>query len=254
MHETKRLRVEVKDADQGIVEAVFSRFDVVDLDGDVTRKDAFTDGAPVRISAYNHASWSGALPVGKGVLRVRDDVAVMQGEFFLQTTQGRDTFEVIKQMGDLQQWSYGFDVTKHSFGEFDGQKDVRFLEGLQVHEVSPVLLGAGIDTMTLAVKNAARGLSFTQEAETVLAVVEAFTDRSKALAAIRAKDGRVLSAANRERLGALAGQLREGLAELDTLLAETERDDPNEPKLLSPDGLRAWLSSERTRLLLQPRS
>lgn len=47
--------VELKeDGDRGEVTAVFSTFDVVDADGDVTRKGAFTEGAPVVISAYGH--------------------------------------------------------------------------------------------------------------------------------------------------------------------------------------------------------
>lgn len=249
MPELKSLQVEVKDADQGLVEAIFSRFDVIDSDGDVTRPGAFTDGAPVRISAYGHGSWMGALPVGKGVIRVRDDVAILDGGFFLDTTHGRDHFEVVKQMGELQQWSYGYDVKRFSFGEFEGEEDVRFLEELEVHEVSPVLLGAGVDTQTLAVKS--RGLSYTQEADAVHAAVKAFTDRSRALAALRAKDGRVLSAANRDRLNELAGQLRTGLADLEALLAETERDD--EGKAIDPDGLRAFLETVRTAHILPSR-
>ncbi len=48
-------RFEVKDAEEGVVEAVFSTFDVVDSDGDITRKGAFDDGASVLISAYGLA-------------------------------------------------------------------------------------------------------------------------------------------------------------------------------------------------------
>ena len=67
---TKSLgRFEVKDADKGQVAAVFSTFDVVDLDGDVTKSGAFEDGAEVVISAYGHQSWQGMLPVGKGTIR-----------------------------------------------------------------------------------------------------------------------------------------------------------------------------------------
>lgn len=160
---TKSLRgVEVKDAEKGIVSAVFSTFNVVDHDGDVTLRGFFEDGQKVRISAYNHTSWSGPLPVGKGVIHTTDTEAILDGQFFLNTTAGRDTFEVVKQMDDLQEWSYGFDVrpgaSRH--GEFNGQQ-VRFLQAMSdgtpggdVHEVSPVLLGAGIDTRNLAVKSA----------------------------------------------------------------------------------------------------
>lgn len=150
--QTKALRgVEIKDSNLGLIQAVFSTFDVVDRDGDVTRKSAFRNGAPVRISAYNHASWEGALPVGKGTIRVTDSEAILDGEFFMNTTAGRDTFEVVKQMGELQEFSYGFHITDSEPGEVDG-KSVRVIKGVETAEVSPVLLGAGIGTRTLAVK------------------------------------------------------------------------------------------------------
>lgn len=149
----KALAVEVKDDEAGTVEARFSTYDVIDSDGDVTRQGAFTDGQEVRISAWNHGSWSGALPVGKGVIRDRGDHAVLEGQFFLSTAAGREHFEVVKGLGPLQEWSYGYTVTKASFGEFE-EREVRFLEGLDVTEVAPVLKGAGIATRTLVVKSA----------------------------------------------------------------------------------------------------
>lgn len=157
--QTKALRaVEIKDASQGLVQAVFSTFDVIDRDGDITRKTAFRNGAPVRISAYNHASWEGALPVGKGTIRVTDNEAILDGQFFMNTTHGRDAFETVKAMGDLQEFSYGFNVTDSEPGDVEG-KSVRIIKGVDVHEVSPVLLGAGIGTRTLAVKQAAREIA-----------------------------------------------------------------------------------------------
>lgn len=152
------VHVEVKDAAQGTVEAVFSTFNEVDSDKDVTLPGAFTEGAATRISAYGHQSWFGALPVGKGTIRTSPTEAVLEGQFFLKTTHGRDTFEVVKEMGDLQEWSYGYDPVKFSFGEFNGEK-VRFLEQLLVDEVSPVLKGAGVNTRTTAVKQMSSDLS-----------------------------------------------------------------------------------------------
>ena len=147
-------RVEIKSADRGEVRAVFARLGVVDHDGDVTSPGAFTDGQKVRISAYNHASWNpGMLPVGKGTIRVEGDEAILDGRFFLETTGGRETFEVVKQLGDLGEWSYGYDIDDGEPGVFDGQR-VQLLRKLTVHEVSPVLLGAGIDTRTLVTKGA----------------------------------------------------------------------------------------------------
>ncbi|MBX6382172.1 MAG: HK97 family phage prohead protease [Microbispora sp.] len=150
---TKGLSLEIKDEAKGLVKAVFATFNVIDSDGDVTLPGAFEDGAPVRISAYGHASWSGALPVGKGIIRTTDTEAILEGQFFLNTQHGRDTFTVVKELGPLQEWSYGFDIEEESYGEFEGRQ-VRFLKKVKTHEVSPVLLGAGVNTRTLAAKSA----------------------------------------------------------------------------------------------------
>lgn len=151
--DTKRLRVEIKDESQGLVRAVFSTFNVIDSDRDVTLPGAFTDGAPVRISAYNHRSWDDALPVGKGMIHADDHEAILDGEFFMTTSHGRDTFETVKQLGPLAEWSYGYDVLDAEPGTQDGRA-VQFLKRLAVHEVSPVLRGAGVNTRTLEAKGA----------------------------------------------------------------------------------------------------
>jgi hypothetical protein len=154
--DTKGLHVEIKDDAQGLVRAVFSTMNKIDSDQDVTRPGAFADGAPVRISAYGHTSWEGMLPVGKGTIRQTAKEAILDGQFFMNTAHGRDTFTTVKELSDagLQEWSYGYDPIEYSFGEFDGQR-VRFLDKVKVHEVSPVLLGAGVNTRTLSAKSAA---------------------------------------------------------------------------------------------------
>lgn len=157
--------VTIKDVDLGLVEAVFSRFDVIDLDGDITRKGAFTDGAPVVISAYGHKSWEGQLPIGKGTIHEQGDVAVLKGQFFINTTHGRDAFETVKELSadGLQEWSYSLHDVVAKADTVDGRK-VRVLEKIRVKEVSPVLIGAGIDTGTLSTKNVKQWASATRQA------------------------------------------------------------------------------------------
>jgi HK97 family phage prohead protease len=205
--------VEIKDADRGEVTAVFSTLGVVDSDGDVTRPGAFEDGAAVVISAYGHASWGGALPVGKGVIRADDTKAVLEGQFFLDTTVGADTFKSVKNLGALGQWSYGYDVTECAFGEQD-DKRVRFLDGLKVFEVSPVLVGAGVGTQTLSAKG--RNLTFADEGAAVLAAVAAFGDRAAEVMAMRRAKGKGLSPESAglvERLEAALKRLQDALGE-----------------------------------------
>lgn len=168
--DSKQLRrVDIKSADKGEVSAVFATFNVVDKDGDVTLPGAFTDGQEVLISAYQHGSWGGSLPVGKGVIRTTRTEAILDGKFFLETTAGRDTFNVLKQLGGKQEWSYGFDVLDAETGTFDG-RDVQFLKKMDVHEVSPVLIGAGVNTRTLAVKARKEGGSTVEAGEYLAAI------------------------------------------------------------------------------------
>lgn len=216
-------RVEIKDADKGEVSAVFATLNVIDADGDVTLPGAFETGAKARISAYGHSSWGGALPVGKGSIREEGDEAILDGQFFLDTPAGADTFKVVKALGedDLQEWSYGYDAIEYSFGEFEG-RPVRFLIKLKVHEVSPVLLGAGIGTRVLTAKS---GMKFGEHVEAVMADVDALTARAAEVMALRSEKGKAISDVSADLLGRLAAsvtRLKELLAEPAT---DTTADD-----------------------------
>lgn len=215
-------RVEIKDADAGEISAVFSTLGVVDKDGDVTVKGAFTDGAAVAISPYGHAVWKGnAPPVGKGRIREVGDEAVFEGRFFLDTQAGRDTFTVVKEMsgddGPGQEWSYSLRDVKSEMGDFNGER-VRFLKSIRVHEVSPVLVGAGVDTRTLAVKS---GLTFSEHGKSVLADLAEFATRATEVVALRASKGKQLG----DESADVIHQIVEQLKALDPLLAASPTDD-----------------------------
>ena len=217
---TKSLhRVEVKDADRGEVEAVFATLGVKDSDGDVTLPGAFEDGAEVVISAYGHTSWQGLLPVGKGTIREVGDEAILSSQFFMDTQAGKDTFTVVKNLGARGEWSYGYDPVKYSFGEHDGEQ-VRFLESLKVFEVSPVLLGAGVGTRTLAAK--AAGLRFGDDVSAVLAEVDRITARAADVMAMRAEKGKGLSEDSRSLLEQLHSRVKALQTVLDDQVGETE--------------------------------
>lgn len=197
--------LKVVDEEKGAVEAVFATLGVIDHDGDVTLPGAFTDGAKVRISAYNHASWGDALPVGKGTIREDGNEAILSGQFFMDTTAGADTFKTVKQLEDLGEWSYGFDVVESEPGEMNGQS-VQFLKTLLVHEVSPVILGAGLGTRTLAAK--ARGMKLTDHAEAVLTDLKGLVDRCEEVKALRTEQGKKLGADSSALLADVAGQMK----------------------------------------------
>lgn len=146
--------IEVKaEGEPGEFSAIFSRFNVIDKDGDLTLPGAFKEGAEVRIAYWGHR-WQD-LPVGRGTINSDDQVARVQGRFFLDTQAGKETYLTVKNLGNLAEWSFGYDILDFGFERRDG-KDVRILKALEVPEVSPVLLGAGIGTMTEMIKSGAR--------------------------------------------------------------------------------------------------
>lgn len=216
--EHKTLALELKADEPGSVRAVFSTLNVIDKDGDVTLPGAFGEQM-VNIAAWGH-NW-GDLPSGDGKISEQGTDAIFAGSFYLGTPQGDTTYQTLKQRFDrgvvAQEWSYGFSVLESDFGKFLGQ-DVRFLKKLKVFEVSPVMVGAGENTRTLDMK----GMTYQDHGDEVLAALSAYVERSKELAALRAKEGRLLSAANRERLVSLAETVRKSLTELEGLLDATD--------------------------------
>jgi hypothetical protein len=146
--------VEIKSESKGEVSAVFSTFNVIDSDNDVTFPGAFTDGEEVVISGYGHSIWKGDPPVGEGTIRSTRTEAILDGRFFMDTTAGREMFATVKAMKGRQRWSYGYDVLhKPETVTFQGRK-ANALRKLKVYEVSPVFRSAGVNTRTLAVKSA----------------------------------------------------------------------------------------------------
>jgi len=147
--------MELKENGQpGEFRAVFSTFNAIDHDGDVTVPGAFEEDQKVRISYWGHR-WRD-LPVGRGEIHQDEEKAWVDGRFFLDTEAGKETYLTVKNLGELQEWSYGFDIEKAETGEFEDQ-DVTFLRKLTVYEVSPVMLGAGIGTGTEEIKGADGG-------------------------------------------------------------------------------------------------
>ena len=156
-NKTFSLPIEFKtDGQPGEFRAIFSRFNVIDHDGDVTIPGAFKDGEAVRISYWGHR-WQD-LPVGRGIIHQDDKTAWVDGQFFLDTQAGKETYQTVKNLGELQEWSYGYDVNESETGQFENQ-DVQFLNNLTVYEISPVMLGAGIDTETIDIKGLKRAVA-----------------------------------------------------------------------------------------------
>jgi HK97 family phage prohead protease len=189
--EIKSFELSIKEEgeEKGSVEAVFSVYNNLDSDGDVVIpgavKSGFKDNQVPMVFAHK---WD--QPIGKGVIVEGEDSAVFKGSFFMETEAGKEAYNLVKSMGDLQQWSFGFRVNDSEVGKFqkdESESDVRFLKDLTVYEVSPVLVGANQETYTLAIKSGEDTVyEKKEEKEPVAFMDDHFTTEDEAMA--RAKE------------------------------------------------------------------
>ena len=152
----KNAPIELKeDGDTRYIEAVFSLFDTIDSDNDVTKANSLRSGytgnkVPL---VWNH-DWSKV--IGRGIIETDNQKAVFKG-YFLNTEAGKEAYETVKAMQDMQQFSYGFQVMKSTKGTHIDSKGeevpVRVLEDVKVWEVSPVLVGAQQNSFVQALKS-----------------------------------------------------------------------------------------------------
>ena len=159
--EYKKIDVEFSKAEgeEGKVKAVFSVFNDVDSDGDIVLptsiKSGFDPNNDEVPMVWAH-QWD--KPIGRGKIVKDGEKAVFDGEFFMDTDSGSEAYKLVKNMGNLQQWSFGFRVEDSEYGKFkksdqEDEQEVRYLKSLSVYEVSPVLVGANQDTFTMAIKS-----------------------------------------------------------------------------------------------------
>lgn len=153
--ETKSLTMErMDDAGNGL--ARIATLSAVDHDGDTYAPGAFSwrggqQWVPI-LPAHNRI----AMPLGKARVYEEGDAAYAELHINLNSEAGREWHAALKfdreHGAAVQEWSYGFGVIDWEKGSVGG-KQVRVLKRLDVHEVSPVIRGAGVGTGTLALKS-----------------------------------------------------------------------------------------------------
>lgn len=224
-----RKHAEIKDlTESGEVEAVVATLGVVDKDGDVTEQGFFGEQTTKIVSSHD---WSDIL-LGKGTVSDRDGrAAIFRGSLNLDDPKAEQLHAKLRYdmatPPPLIEWSYGFSIQPGGSRKdsHDG-RDVRVLQplpdggpGSKVYEVSPVLVGAGEGTGTLAVKGATRsileelaeqgdpdaaelvkqfalldaekeGQRFVEQIETTVRAVKSVLDRAEAISAAR-RNGRL---------------------------------------------------------------
>ncbi len=199
---------------EGTFKAVFATMNVIDKDGDVTLPGAFGN-QQVIIGGYNHGSWDrgkNALPVGKGRIYEEGDKAIVEAQFFMDMEAGAETYKAVKNVGDLQEWSYSLPNIDFEYRKENGQQ-VRVLKKIRVNEVAPVLMGAGEGTRTLDVKSESSPL--TEHMEAVQAAVSGLVGRIKDLGELRAEKGRHPSEDTMKRTAQFKAALSDLIRELE---------------------------------------
>jgi len=221
--------IELKADQEGSFSATIASFSIVDKDAEVTLPGAMPEGKRINISAYGHSSWGGfsaaELPVGSAVIHQDQQRAWVEGRFWLDTELGKQHYLALKNQladGAASEWSYGFQVLRSSTDDAQLAKwpgAVRILEELDVFEASPVLRGAGENTGTDLLKSA---VTLAQRGEKLAADTSEFLVHAHAAVSMRAKEGRILSQANADRVTSVADALEEAAGVLRKLLADAK--------------------------------
>ena len=224
----------------GTVEAVFSKFNEVDSDNDVVLPNAIKSGYGDKgvVMCWGH-DWKQI--IGKGKIEQDSEKAVFKGTFNLNTNAGKEAYETVKAMSDLQQWSFGFEVKDSEMGMYKKdngeEKEVRYLKDLKVWEVSPVMVGANQNTYTMAIKEGKEkiddidtefeevveekqntGLRFAEEVDNLLIKMTTLVIRAKELTALRLGKNKQLSDNSVDELSKLKDALEDMHQDIDTLL------------------------------------
>jgi len=263
----KNAPIELKeDGDKRYIEAVFSLFDTIDSDNDVTKANALRSGytgnkVPL---VWNH-DWSKV--IGRGIIETDNQKAVFKG-YFLNTEAGKEAYETVKAMQDMQQFSYGFQVLKSSKGTHIDSKGeevpVRVLEDVKVWEVSPVLVGAQQNSFVQALKSglepvdeeikaemqvestepevssetdasisksSQQGMRLGEHAVASLEELKAFTERIEDLASLRNSEKKTLSSKSTEMISKYLSGLNAIYIKLDDVLAEYGYDPVKDDEL-----------------------
>jgi hypothetical protein len=154
---------------------------------------------------------------------------------YLDTPRGNEVLIGLKS-GAIEEMSYRYETVKHDF-ETSESVQIRNLRQMNIFDVSDV--NWGLQEATVAVKSGLlTGLTLPDHSETVLAAATELIERYEGVSALRAKSGRVLSAANVSRLSTLKDSLAGLIGELEALLAAAEPEKHKSRQQLRAESLR----------------
>ncbi len=137
---------------------------------------------------------------------------------YLDTPRGNEVLAGLR-AGAIREMSYAYEPKRWDFEERDDGGMVRNLYQADLLDISDVNWGMNPATSADGTK---AGRPLIVEHAAVLAAVDAYTTRYQELAALRAKEGRVLSGENRKRISDAVEALDGAATALRDLLAATE--------------------------------
>lgn len=150
---------------------------------------------------------------------------------YLETPRGNEVLAALK-AGALTEMSYAYEILRKDEEKHPGDNyapPIRNIYEAQLLDVSDVNLGMNPATSADGSK---QGIPLHLEHDAVLAAVHAYIGRYTALAALRAKDGRVLSSENRKRIDEAARAMESAKTALDTLLTAKQTGSHAEDRAL----------------------
>lgn len=230
----------------GTIEAIVSVFNNRDLAGEVVMPGAFKNSLikklPRFVWAHNWEKIVGktleAAELLPGDPRLPIELSALgglyvKGKFNLNTTDGKDAYEHLKE-GDVDEFSIGYKVVRaHRITEegenvdfdpfdfffgFGGKNSTLYLDELDLIEWSPVLAGMNDRTALIGVKTEGPLVDLVDQAAQACGIL---VGQAKAYSESRTKEGRTFSSANYAKLEGFAGRLQEMSDELRGLLSSS---------------------------------
>lgn len=234
--EYKLLNPELKLSDEGSgnLQGYASTFQNWDSVQERPVKGAFTrhlaDFKSDGFIAVGH-DWS-ALPVASVEDAYEDDHGLFFKAAFHSHTEAQAARAVTTERmarGKSVKLSIGYEVLQDEY-----VAEGRLLKDIKLYEISLVTVPANNAANVTGAKSILpAGMPILDYSDAVLALVQEFDRRVSQIKEMRAKQGRVLSDANRKRIGSLLEALTAVAGDLETLLTETEpKADPKAAHLL----------------------
>jgi uncharacterized protein len=229
---------------EGEFEGYGAAFGNVDACGDIIEKGAFARSLAEFLKSgvlcWQH-DWSE--PIGKPLEAREDDQGLYLKGRVSQTARGKDALTLLRD-GVVTKMSIGYEVEAYRvLSDEEGiallgqeaydaamrdlpwwQDGIRVLTQIKLYEISLVSVPANMNAVVTGVKDLGllTGLTLDDHFKAVLVAEREYITRVKGLAALRIKEGRMLSASNREKLSSMRDSLSTHVAALDDLLATSD--------------------------------